>query len=1027
MSNIETLLIERNKLINNKVKGLRIKVSILLLLITILVYPNINAQNLSTKDSLEFGFAKDTTFSTTYQLNLLVDLIDSFARSNPAKANKYALSAIELAEKLSDTSKVVSLLANYAKNENNQCNYENADIAYHKAKNLVLRSGTKTEKAKIYYIIGSNYYDWSDYSLAQEYYQLSIDENNKLGNKYGVAKSLRGLSAIASNYGDYEQAIGYMQRARNIYIEINDPNSLVLTTLGLGVILKNWGNNDKALSYFQQALNHFKENNNKIQEINLLLHIGDIYIKKEEYSKAIYNFNKALELEKKTPNKKLRSICYSNLGEVYFAIREFDTALIFQKKALVIKYEVGDMQRIVISLLNIGKIYFATNNNKLAEENIKECLKLSVSANLKKTEIEALLILSKINQKNHNYKDSYDYLERYVQLKDKVFDEQSQKMINDLSIKYEATRIEKENELLNQKDAIRSLELKNEKETNYFAITFLIFIIIIAITLIIFISLRTNQTRKNYSILAKKNKEIIIQKEKLGELNKEFAQNKEQFRSIVENATTGMYQTLPSGEIKFANLSLIKMLGYNNFNDLENINLNKEKKHRNVFLRLLEEQLVISGREDIWIRQDNSSMYVNESAWVVKDDNGNIIHYEGIVEDISKRKEAEFALKRSQKELQRINAILKDKNNELEITKDEAIAANEIKSLFIANVSHEIRTPMNSIVGFSTLLSNTITDKQQLSHVNAISSSSKNLLAIINDLLDMSKIQADEIDIIYEPVSFLSLIEGVKQVFNLRFSNKNLQFIVKISNDFPSHIFLDNVRIRQVLLNIIGNAIKFTEKGNIILNISSKQNNIKEIDLSISISDTGIGIQKEEQKTIFEAFKQGKINTKNQESGTGLGLSISNRLIKLMGGNMTLESMPGMGSKFTILIPNVKIALGKTDVSPRNIIDIESITSKIIGNDEILINQDIPIVDTNIQEQLNTKFKDRWSLLINNHIVNDTVLFTNELHSFAIQNNNSKLAKYCEALLFSLQNFEVDNINKLMLDLGQIFIINKPK
>jgi hypothetical protein len=146
-----------------------------------------------------------------------------------------------------------------------------------------------------------------------------------------------------------------------------------------------------------------------------------------------------------------------------------------------------------------------------------------------------------------------------------------------------------------------------------------------------------------------------------------------------------------------------------------------------------------------------------------------------------------------------------------------------------------------------------------------------------------------------------------------------------------------------------------------------------------------------------------------------------------MGGNMTLESMPGMGSKFTILIPNVKIALGKTDVSPRNIIDIESITSKIIGNDEILINQDIPIVDTNIQEQLNTKFKDRWSLLINNHIVNDTVLFTNELHSFAIQNNNSKLAKYCEALLFSLQNFEVDNINKLMLDLGQIFIINKPK
>jgi len=1001
-------------------KAQMMKIVFVIIVITQLFHTKTNAQDFSNNDSLKPLFANDTTFSTTEQLDLLISLIDGFIVTNPVKASKYSLSAIKLAENLHDTTRIISLLTNYAQNENNQCNYKNANTAYQKIKELIQSSGSKSEKAELYYIMGVNYYDWSDYSTARLFYQMSVDENVTLKNKVGVARSLRGLSAIASNYGDYEQAIGYMQRARNIYIEINDPNSLLLTTLGLGVILENWGKYEKALSYYRQAYTHFKQKDNKLQEINLLLHIGDIYLKQKKYSRAIANFNKALQLERISPNKKLRSICFSNLGEVYFAINQFDTALKFQEKALIIKYEVGDNQRIAISLLNIGKIHFATNNNKLAKQNIKECLQVAQSINLKKTEIEALRILSEISKKNDNYKDSYNYLEQYIKLKDEVFNEQSQKIINDLSVKYEAQRIEKENELLNQKDAIISLELENEKESKYFAIVFLIFIITIAITLIIFIVLRTSQTRKNYSILAKKNKEIIIQKEKLSELNKEFAQNKEQYRSIVENATTGMYQTLPSGEIKFANRSLISMLGYNNFGELQSINLNKQNKSRTKFTNLLEKLSVISGREDIWIKRDNSFMHVNESAWVVKDDDGNIIHYEGIVEDISKRKEAELALQESQKELQRINAVLKDKNKEFEQTKDEAIAANEIKSLFIANVSHEIRTPMNSIVGFSTLLSNIITDKQQLLHVNAIKSSSKNLLAIINDLLDMSKIQAGEIDITYEPVSFLKIVEGIKQVFNLRFLNKNLQFIVKINSNFPPNVFLDNVRIRQVLLNLIGNSIKFTKKGSITLEISSKQKSNNDIDLLISISDTGIGVKEEEQEIIFDAFKQGKyIN--NQEGGTGLGLSISNRLIKLMGGSMTLESTYGEGSTFTIHIPNVKIAIGETDVSSQDITNFDSITSNIVGIDEMLINEVIPVIESDLLSKLTVKFKDRWETLSNNHIVNETIIFTNELNTFAKQNNNPKLAKYCEALLFSLRNFEIDNINKLMIDLGQIF------
>jgi len=1020
-------LIQKFKLSNNTGK---ICLLIIAYVFFILLLPQVfilktSAQNTHTDDSLNSIFVADSTFSTQERLNLAISLIDVFSKSQPQKAIEYSLSAIDLAEQLSDTASIISLWIKYAQQKNSQCNYEDADRGCHNAKELILLSGTDEDIAHINYILGGNYFDWSNYSESRVYYQLSLNQHIALRDKKGVAQSLKGLSAIASNYGDYEKAIGYMQRARNIYTEIGDTKSLAGTTLGLGVILENWKKTDRALSYYNQAYNHYKREGNILQEVNLLLHIGDIYLKQMKFSKAIDSYNNAIKLEPKVNNKKLLSICYSNLGEAYFAVNKLDRAIRYQKIALSLKYEVGDKKRIAISLLNIGEIYFALDSIILSEENLMHCLGISHENKLKEIEIDALLMLSKVSERNGKYYEAHSYLEKYVELKDEVFDNQSLKMINDLSVKYEAERIEKENALLTQKDAITSLELTNEKETKQFVLIILVFIIIIFITIIIFVVSRTNQTKRNYALLSKKNKEITSQKEELNKLNKQFAHNKEQYRSIVENATTGMYQTLPNGTIKFANMSLVRMLGYNSFAELQNVDLNKEKKNRQSFIDLLEKQQIISGREDVWIRSDNSIMHVNESAWIVKNDDGNTLHYEGIVEDISKRKEAEIALLESQKELQNINIILKEKNKEFEQAKNDAVAANEVKSLFIANVSHEIRTPMNSIIGFSTLLSNVITNKQQLLHINAIKSSSKNLLGIINDVLDMSKIQAGEVDITYEPTSVISLIEDVKQVFNLRFTNKKLKFISKIDKLVPPIVFLDKIRMRQILFNLVGNSIKFTNYGSITLevNATNKQNNM--IDLSFAIIDTGIGVAKEDQETIFGAFKQSSFNITDQVGGTGLGLCISSRLAKLMGGDITLESELGKGSTFSILIPRVKIANGVLDVYTHNSGDIELLTSGILEHDEVVISIDIPKFNSLVQAELISKFKDEWSLLVNKHVINETILFADKLLEFAKQNNNKQLTNYCEALLFSLHNFEIDSINKLMEDLGQMFNIEK--
>ncbi len=244
--------------------------------------------------------------------------------------------------------------------------------------------------------------------------------------------------------------------------------------------------------------------------------------------------------------------------------------------------------------------------------------------------------------------------------------------------------------------------------------------------------------------------------------------------------------------------------------------------------------------------------------------------------------------------------ITQRKQNELELkqAKQKAVTASEFKSRFLANMSHEIRTPMNAIVGFSYLLRQSSLDESQLNYVNKIQSSSNSLLAIINDILDYSKIEAGKITLEQIPFTLDDVLQNLSDLVIIKAQEKGLEILFDVPHSVPQHLLGDPLRLGQVLLNLVQNAIKFTEKGEIILAIHLKSEEKNSCQLLFEVKDTGIGISAEKQRSLFDSFTQADTSTTRKYGGTGLGLAISQHLVSLMGGQIQIKSKINRGSNF---------------------------------------------------------------------------------------------------------------------------------
>jgi PAS domain S-box-containing protein len=301
----------------------------------------------------------------------------------------------------------------------------------------------------------------------------------------------------------------------------------------------------------------------------------------------------------------------------------------------------------------------------------------------------------------------------------------------------------------------------------------------------------------------------------------------------------------------------------------------------NAKLNIIEEQT----------QADGNIITLETSKIPLKDLDNNVIGIIGLYQDITERRRIALELEELNNNLSQKVA---EKTNELYLAKEKAEDATKAKSYFLANMSHEIRTPMNGIIGMSHLILNTNLDNKQKNYINKIQSSANNLLGIINDILDISKIEAGKLEI--EKVNFelFKVIESVVNLIELKAYEKNLDVIVDYYPEIGKNFYGDSLRINQILTNLLSNAVKFTNEGEIGLIIK----NGSEGKIRFEVFDTGIGLKPEQMEKIFDSFTQADLTTTKKYGGTGLGLSITKQLVELMNGKIWLESQEGKGSRF---------------------------------------------------------------------------------------------------------------------------------
>lgn len=411
------------------------------------------------------------------------------------------------------------------------------------------------------------------------------------------------------------------------------------------------------------------------------------------------------------------------------------------------------------------------------------------------------------------------------------------------------------------------------------------------------------------------------------------------------------------------------------------------------------------------ITRDHVVKWVSNSGRPVFDFNDSIKWLDGFLLDITER----------------ITVL-----EELKKAKIAAEEANTAKSEFLANISHEIRTPLNSVLGFTELMEGLTSDSMQIKYLNSIKASGKNLMVLINDLLDLSKIESGKMTLHYTFFDIRRLLDEIRNVFSLRIAVKGIGYTEELDSHFPAEIKFDEIRLRQILINLVGNAVKFTHEGKIrilVKAIGKKKGDHPHMKLVMKVIDTGIGIPENSLRLIFESFHQHSQLNSRKYGGTGLGLAITKRLVEAMYGKIDVESRVGTGSTFTVTFPTVEYSeisstsFGKSYPFPERYISEnapsvhpEERNEKILHAGQVNFNLMKDADYHQLVKRFDQELTLQWKHYKKKQPLKEIQSFAREIIELGKGYKLGFVAEYGEQLLSTIENFDIEEM-RVKLDL----------
>jgi signal transduction histidine kinase/Flp pilus assembly protein TadD/ActR/RegA family two-component response regulator len=723
-------------------------------------------------------------------------------------------------------------------------------------------------------LIGTVYFRKGDYRRAQVEYDIALEGYKKTNDLVGQAKIYNNLSMLFQAQGKNKEAIENLEKALKTFIDNGNEQLQTLPLTNLGIIYFRSGNFQQALNNFNQALIIAKKYNDWANISNITNNLGTVYKELGNYPEALDCFNQSVESYQIQGDKFGESASCNNIGILFKEIGNYKQAILYINKSLQIKREIQALDKIPASLIILGDIYCDWQKYELALDYYYEALELSKTSENLSDQAVALYGIGNVFLKTDLYIKALDLLGEAAKIFESVDSKREwAQTINDMGVVYSTILkdIHKADQLFEKAETLYQemgltvglAQLEHNKGLHFYQQRFWEKAIVCFEKSNRLMPYNHYHLHDNYKLLG----ESYI---KTGNLKASVAayQKALQYKDSIMKDKTDLQlaQVEIEYQVQKKELEIEKLNEQNKFITLQT---NKKKNMQYLFLTF---SLILSALV----------IFILFFTLKLKKINGQL-------------KIQQLKIELQKKDLQ-------ETNSKLIKAKEEADKNNDFKSQFLANISHEIRTPLNAIIGYTKLMDKNNQTNFNSNYLNNIIQASGNLSVIINDLLDFSKIEAGKMILEHAEFHPFEIITHAISTLNYRAEEKNITCEIHIDPLIPGTLKGDPYRLSQIMINLISNALKFSNNHQVVTIEANCKIETNRCQLIFSVKDYGIGIEEEQQENIFESFNQAQKDTARIFGGTGLGLAIVKRLVSLQGGTVELQSKINKGSTFTVKI-----------------------------------------------------------------------------------------------------------------------------